>query len=130
MPHSDHHREWDAVRDEELDAIRISAGSLDANRLAGLAISGGGIRSATFALGVLDSLRRGGLLTKLHYLSTVSGGGYVGSWLSANCRRRQGWLNPDAPWTESIKHLRRYSNYLSPRVGFFSADTWSMVTIW
>jgi len=29
-----------------------------------------------------------------------------------------------------IAHLRRYSNYLSPRVGFFSADTWSMVTIW
>ena len=31
---------------------------------------------------------------------------------------------------ESIEHLRRYSNYLSPKVGFFSADTWSMATIW
>ena len=30
----------------------------------------------------------------------------------------------------SIAHLRRYSNYLSPKVGFFSADTWSMFTIW
>ena len=35
-----------------------------------------------------------------------------------------------ADWTESIAHLRRYSNYLSPEVGFFSADTWSMFTIW
>ena len=103
--------------------------------LAGLAISGGGIRSATFALGLLESLRELNLLDKLHYLSTVSGGGFVGSWLSANCRRRAGWLAPPRPaepdaWTESIRHLRRYSNYLSPQVGFFSADTWSMISIW
>ena len=94
----------------------------------GLAISGGGIRSATFALGVLESLQASGLLSKVHYLSTVSGGGYVGAWLSANCRRRPDWLTSD--WTESIRYLRRYSNYLSPRLGFFSADTWSIITIW
>jgi len=40
------------------------------------------------------------------------------------------WLDPEADWTESIAHLRRYSNYLSPKVGFFSADTWSTFTIW
>jgi len=96
--------------------------------LAGLAISGGGIRSATFALGILESLKACNLLSKFHYLSTVSGGGYIGSWLSGNCRRRPTWFSDD--WTESIGYLRRYSNYLSPRVGFFSADTWSMLTIW
>ena len=48
-----------------------------------LCLSGGGIRSATFALGVLQGLARAGLLTQFHYLSTVSGGGYIGSWLSA-----------------------------------------------
>ena len=94
----------------------------------GLAISGGGIRSATFALGLLESLKDCGLLSKVHYLSTVSGGGYIGSWLSANCRRRTDWLTSD--WTASIGYLRRYSNYLSPQLGFFSADTWSMITIW
>src|SRR5712692_8825797 len=48
-----------------------------------LCISGGGIRSATFGLGILQGLARCGLLDKFHYLSTVSGGGYIGSWLSA-----------------------------------------------
>ena len=49
----------------------------------GIALSGGGIRSATFALGVLQGLARAGLLTQFHYLSTVSGGGYVGSFFSS-----------------------------------------------
>lgn len=52
-------------------------------QLAGLALSGGGIRSATFALGTLQSLARNGLLTAFDYLSTVSGGGYLGGWWSA-----------------------------------------------
>jgi len=50
---------------------------------AGLAISGGGIRSATFALGVLQSLARLGRLRHVDYLSTVSGGGYIGSFLGS-----------------------------------------------
>lgn len=45
----------------------------------GLALSGGGIRSATFSLGVLRALSRLGILRKVDYLSTVSGGGYAGS---------------------------------------------------
>src|SRR5206468_1175250 len=56
-----------------------------------LCLSGGGIRSATFALGVLQGLARAGLLGRFHYLSTVSGGGYIGSWLTAwSHRHRQG----------------------------------------
>src|SRR5262249_12296922 len=53
-----------------------------------------------------------------------------GGWLSANCKRHGKWLEPDADWIASIAHLRRHSNYLSPKLGFFSADTWSMATIW
>jgi len=49
----------------------------------GLAISGGGIRSATFALGILQSLARVRLLRRIDYMSTVSGGGYTGSFLGA-----------------------------------------------
>lgn len=48
-----------------------------------LCFSGGGIRSATYCLGVLQGLAKFGLLDKFDYLSTVSGGGYIGSWLSA-----------------------------------------------
>src|SRR5260370_41239103 len=54
-----------------------------------LCISGGGIRSATFALGILQGLAHHfpDLFKKFDYLSTVSGGGYVGSWLSAWIKR-------------------------------------------
>jgi len=51
--------------------------------LAGLAFSGGGVRSATFNLGFIQALAHYGLLTRFDYLSTVSGGGYIGGWLSA-----------------------------------------------
>ncbi len=45
----------------------------------GLALSGGGIRSATFCLGLLRALAKNGVLHRFDYLSTVSGGGYVGA---------------------------------------------------
>lgn len=54
-----------------------------AQKLSALALSGGGIRSACVALGVIQALAEFNLLHKFNYLSTVSGGGYIGSWLSA-----------------------------------------------
>jgi hypothetical protein len=47
----------------------------------GLALSGGGIRSATFGLGVLQSLARARLLRRVDMMSTVSGGGFIGVFL-------------------------------------------------
>lgn len=107
---------------------------------AALCISGGGIRSATFALGVLQGLARCGLLKKFHYLSTVSGGGYIGGWLSAWIQRAPNGLDDVAidlaetrdetrpnPEAVEIQNLRSYSNYLSPRPGLLSADTWTLV---
>lgn len=104
-----------------------------------LCLSGGGIRSATFALGVLQGLARKGLLTEFDYLSTVSGGGYIGGWLSAWIRHHaqgtegvaqeleQGSGESLAPEPKPVRWLRAYSNYLSPKLGFFSADTWTLV---
>jgi hypothetical protein len=60
-----------------------------AKPLTGLALSGGGIRSATFCLGVLEELEQRGARGLFDYLSTVSGGGYIGSWWSAYLSRRQ-----------------------------------------
>ena len=64
--------------------------------LVGLALSGGGIRSATFSLGVLQKLAQKDCLKHVDYLSTVSGGGYIGgslTWLlsdkAKNLRVRQ-----------------------------------------
>ena len=48
-----------------------------------LCFSGGGIRSASFGLGVLQGLARLRLIGRFDYLSTVSGGGYLGGWLTA-----------------------------------------------
>jgi hypothetical protein len=98
--------------------------------LVGLAFSGGGIRSATFNLGVLQGLQEFDLLRQLDFISTVSGGGFIGSWLVANVYRTKHWLGRMTSWEESISHLRRYSNYLAPRTGVMSPDTWSMWTSW
>src|SRR5262245_55757390 len=54
----------------------------------GLALSGGGIRSATFNLGLLQALAQLGVLRQVNYLSTVSGGGYVGGFWTTWLRRR------------------------------------------
>src|SRR6185369_12206393 len=60
---------------------------------AALCFSGGGIRSGTFALGILQGLARHDLLNKFHFLSTVSGGGYIGSWLAAWIHRHPAGLS-------------------------------------
>ena len=51
--------------------------------LVGLAFSGGGIRSACFNLGLLQALHKKGVLRHVDFLSTVSGGGYIGSHLAS-----------------------------------------------
>jgi hypothetical protein len=106
-----------------------------------LCLSGGGIRSATFNLGILQGLARHNLLDKFDYLSTVSGGGYIGSWLSSWIHREPDGIQtvmkklsqkpPSAlqPETQPVQHLRSYSNYLSPKLGLLSADTWTLVAI-
>jgi Patatin-like phospholipase len=108
---------------------RITTGDGPFN-LIGLAFSGGGIRSATFNLGVLQGLQELDLLRHIDYLSTVSGGGFIGSWLMANVRRSANWLGRLTDWSDSIAHLRAHSNYLAPRSGILSADTWNMGNSW
>ncbi|MES2922376.1 MAG: patatin-like phospholipase family protein [Verrucomicrobiota bacterium] len=87
-----------------------------------LALSGGGIRSATFALGVLVALARRGILPQFDYLSTVSGGGYIGSFLTS-------FLNSPAPGiglradelpfhrdqgeANALRHIRHHGKYLA-----------------
>lgn len=60
---------------------------------AGVAISGGGIRSATFALGVFQAWAKAGALARIDYISTVSGGGYFGAFLGRLFER---------PWVRSV----------------------------
>ena len=143
---------------EEIQDIKPGPPSSTHN-LVGLAFSGGGIRSATFNLGILQALskirrpadvtggrKRSCLLHYFDYLSTVSGGGYIGSWLAAwmlnegaqgpenvpenlrGVRARTASSGLDVLEAKQIRHLREYSNYLTPRLGAFSADTWTAVS--
>jgi hypothetical protein len=102
-----------------------------------LCLSGGGIRSASFAMGVVQGLARRGLLSRFHYLSTVSGGGYTGSWLSAWMARagaarvheQLAGARTNKPETEpaTLRHIRAFSYFLNPRFGLMSADTWTLI---
>jgi len=69
------------------------------NGLVGLALSGGGIRSATFALGACQAMARSDILEQVDYLSTVSGGGFFGSAVSSllHGQALQGAGAPPAP---------------------------------
>ncbi|HET6765002.1 MAG TPA: hypothetical protein VFH27_15060, partial [Longimicrobiaceae bacterium] len=79
---------------------------------------------------------RAELLGRFDYLSTVSGGGYVGGWLSAWMHRdgrdrvlqalKSEARGPLMPEPAPVQHLRSYSNYLAPQKGLFSADTWTL----
>ena len=69
----------------------------------GLALSGGGIRSATFSLGVLIALAKRNLLPQFDYLSTVSGGGYLGSFLTTYLNTKIGTSPTTKPPTPAIR---------------------------
>lgn len=122
-----------------------------ANELVGLALSGGGIRSATFALGACQAMARYGMLERVDYLSTVSGGGYLGSSISSLLHHGGPpptphplssdsfpfRFDPTAPSPEKIpvfkaerrtvRHLREHSNFLAPRLGLFDVQTWNTI---
>ena len=138
-------------RREHLDQLRLgllyrflhrvpAAGGGSVERTA-LCLSGGGIRSAAFALGLLQGLAERRLLSQCHYLSTVSGGGYIGTWLSAWLRRARPAPpdqvyrslaqrhSADEEWPQ-IRWLRAYSEYLTPRAGLMSADTWTGIALY
>jgi hypothetical protein len=110
-----------------------------------ICLSGGGIRSAAFALGVLQFLATAKLLHRFQFISTVSGGGYIGSWLSgwlarlqshgvkypyAKVRKRLSGRRLPEEEAPEIQGLRANSNYLTPQLGALSADTWSAIAIW
>jgi hypothetical protein len=171
MAGSDRPFSFEEVLKEELELIERSreGGSdgddsdipvrrAEAMTLAGLAFSGGGIRSATFNLGFIQGLANRQALHLFDYLSTVSGGGYIGGWLSslihrqgeksqkegmgeADLREMQSMLATRSqalpvdgssgfppPEGKPVRFLRRYANYLTPELGL-SGDTLALISI-
>ncbi|WP_158939473.1 patatin-like phospholipase family protein [Burkholderia sp. S171] len=112
----------------------------DAAGIPGLAISGGGIRSAVFSLGVLQAMADQHVLKHFGYVSTVSGGSYIGAFygslfvpdtlrsgsaqtaaseFKAQARQAAGTLGPKTcaatpASVTSIAYLRDNCNYLVP----------------
>jgi hypothetical protein len=128
-------KKWDVYLQKEWSAYlskrRSSEPSDWRNRLTGLAISGGGIRSAAFSLGVLQKLASKKLLSSFDYLSTVSGGGFTGGsvsyYLNHPAFNHDGpkydledkfpYGDPDKAWhspTPELNYLRSHGNYLVP----------------
>ncbi|HWC90405.1 MAG TPA: hypothetical protein VG433_12140, partial [Pirellulales bacterium] len=128
---------WLRRIEEELIAARRQEARVDPDQpLIGLALSGGGIRSATFALGLLQALASAGLLRSIDYLSTVSGGGYCGAFLGAlYCRTPGGAIAVDAveeslrdDSSPAVSWLRENGRYLAPGGGgdVLAAVAWTV----
>lgn len=118
-----------------LDSERLHADEAFGLDLAGLSLSGGGIRSAAFNLGLLQALAHRDALKRFDYLSTVSGGGYIGACLTSLLSGgNAGVTAADFPFRREgpderaeIKHLRQHGEYLAPRHGPLRLDTWRLV---
>jgi len=106
--------------------------------LTGLALSGGGIRSAAFCLGALQALADLDAIREIDYLSTVSGGGFIGGAMTATMKDEEsfvfqqsraeaakkaiGLITDEIKDTPAVRHLRNYSNYLIPLGGDLLLD--------
>lgn len=137
----------DAVirQEDPAERLRVLHGLLHERRTAALCLSGGGIRSATFALGVLQGLAQVGVLDTVDYLSTVSGGGYTGGWFTTWLHREgdatgagrsrvlrdldpaQASARPRGEEAAPVRHVRLTCRYLAPGSGWLSADMWALL---
>jgi len=91
----------------------------------GLALSGGGIRSGTFSLGVLKALSDNGVLDEIDIVSTVSGGGYAWFWLltqdglAADDKKAFGYsVFQEGNWLQKTTRLSLSANFVPYRIGW------------
>jgi hypothetical protein len=140
----------DEEKAEYLDRRRRANGLpplADEPKLWGLSLSGGGIRSATYCLGVIQAFMQAKRFRRFDYMSTVSGGGYIGSCLSSLYAGRQpndnmtldgdhspfvgldakveGYWPPEETRMSvrhQMHHLRSHGEYLIPHSGLLHRD--------
>ncbi|MEW8026630.1 MAG: hypothetical protein AB2809_19765 [Candidatus Thiodiazotropha sp.] len=126
--------DWKNVVDEELAQIRARrelntgrAGFKDDEHFFGIALSGGGVRSATICLGFLHVLQRCGVLQQVDYLSTVSGGGYIGAYIHSRLHTQANHDATDVPLLfadQDRESLLRGARYLTPGEGPAYTMSW------
>jgi hypothetical protein len=100
----------------------IAAADLAKNAV-GVALSGGGIRSATFCLGAMQVLAWRKLFKDIDFMSTVSGGGYTGSFLTTTLvdgpasggsidDLHENIAGPYGPDPGPVRYVRQHAKYL------------------
>lgn len=113
--------------------------------LTGVALSGGGIRSASFGLGALQALEAGQVIEQTDYMSAVSGGGYIAGWVQAHLGAHQFYTHdvydfevvaPDfaalvANHGDNVEQLRTHTGFLN-QGGWFEAPLlfWDWLKRW
>lgn len=93
----------------------------------GIAMSGGGIRSATINLGILKTLNKFGILQKADYISTVSGGGYTHAYVQGTVKQEGDFnrLFTD----EQIESMRTHGEYLIPGQGYWKTGNTFLLAV-
>jgi hypothetical protein len=105
--------------DQQRDGTPVMRPTPGSN-VVGLALSGGGMRSSAFCLGAMQALDYHGLIDRIDYLSTVSGGGYIGTSMTAAMSTGTAGKFPFASELRKsevagVQHIRDHSNYLFPQ---------------
>ncbi|WP_333879066.1 hypothetical protein [Methylobacter sp.] len=113
------------VEDKLIDDRRKLYGGQQSEKI-GFALSGGGIRSATFCLGIFQALAKHDRIKYIDYISTVSGGGYFGAFIGRLFTRKNVdqtnissklYTQNKSSTLEEIVWLRENGRYLSPNGG-------------
>ena len=124
----------------ERTSVAANRGRAETGQWIGLALSGGGIRSATFCLGAVQRLARGGILKHFDYMSSVSGGGYTAAslqWWWTRTRKPAYDTGENFPYginaassaageDRNLAFLRWHSSFLAPGGGI---SIWSGLAV-
>lgn len=97
--------------------LGIDHGTQEQENWFGIALSGGGIRSATINLGILKTLNKFGILQKADYLSSVSGGGYTHAYVQGTAKVEGDFTQLFTP--KQIAAMRQHGEYLVPGQGWW-----------
>lgn len=107
--------------------LNMEHGTPDQENWFGIALSGGGIRSATINLGFLKTLNKFGILQRADYLSTVSGGGYTHAYVQGTVKKEG---NFDKLFTDGhIASMRQQGEYMTPLNGLGKVGNTYLLTL-
>jgi hypothetical protein len=109
----------DVDNSDHQEAVGHKTGDRTDLPIVGVSLSGGGIRSASVCLGALQAIYKTGGIEGIDYLSTVSGGGYIGCSLTAGLWASKGkfpfFESSEYRDTDAVRHIRDHSKYMIPR---------------